>query len=101
MQIESLGSRVPLLCPPILPREINLCYSPLQCPNERASYNLFLKLQAVSHAENATIEAATREYGVDTKRIQVWRNCTYNTYRCTAHANRHPPNRGWFKNRTK
>ena len=41
----------------------------------------FVSFDTVSHADNATIEAATREYGVDAERIRVWRNHTYYTYR--------------------
>ena len=35
----------------------------------------------ISHADNATIEAATREYGVDAERIRAWLNREYYTYR--------------------
>ena len=53
--------------PPILPCEIDFRHSLPQCPSERASYDL--SLRAVSHTLNATIGAAMREYGVDTKII--------------------------------
>ena len=55
--------------------------TPPRCPCERASYDLsFVSYDqlAVSHADNATIEAATREYGVDAERM---RNRAYYTYR--------------------
>ena len=37
----------------------------------------YIHVRAVSHTENATTEAATREYGMDMERIQAWRNHVY------------------------
>ena len=52
-----------------------------RCPSKR---RFLCKLRSVSHADNATIEAATREYGVDAERIRAWCNPAYYIYRRTS-----------------
>ena len=48
-----------------------LCAAAMSNRKSNIATTFLCKLRSVSHADNATIEAATREYGVDAERIRA------------------------------